>query len=184
VAAVEADKWGRRTGVQVASVAPGSPADQAGLVPGDHLVQANGRRLGTPLDFEAVLLDAKVGDGVELFLEGVRRPVRLVAEPLPTSRAERVEILEDLEVISVTPQIRAEQGIRSEAGALITGISQSLARTLGLARGDVILRIHNTGIGSAEDAAQALRNLPNGTLISIYFERTGTAYVRQFTTRR
>jgi serine protease Do len=184
VAAVEADRWGRRTGVQIASVAPGSPADQAGLEPGDRLVRANGRSLGTPLDFEAVLLDAEAGDGVEIFLEGVRRPVRLVAETLPTSRAERVEILEDLEVISVTPQIRAEQGIRSEAGALITGISQSLSRSLGLARGDVILSIHNTRIGSAEDAATALRNLPNGGLISIYFERNGTAYVRQFRTRR
>lgn len=184
VAAVEADRWGRRTGVQVASVAPGSPADQAGLEQGDRLVQANGTPLGTPLDFEAVLLDAKAGDGVEIYLEGIRRSVRLVAETLPTSRAERVEILEDLEVISITPQIRAEQGVRSEAGALITGISQSLSRTLGLARGDVILSIHNTRIGSAEDAARALRNLPSGTLISIYFERNGAAYVRQFRTRR
>jgi len=184
VEAVDADVWGRRRGVQVMSVAPGSPADQAGLSPGDHLVKANGRHLGTPLDFEAVLLDAKAGDGVEVSIEGRRRPLRLVTETLPTSRAERVEILQDLEVVSVTPEIRAEQGLGSEAGALITGISASLSRNLGLARGDVILQINDNRVSTAEDAARALRELGGGMLVRIYFERNGTAYFREFRTRR
>jgi len=93
---VEADVWGRARGVQIASVVPGSHADQAGLSPGDHLVDANGRALGTPLDFEAVLLDLKAGDAVELGSEGQSGHLRLVTETLPTSRAPRVEILEDL----------------------------------------------------------------------------------------
>ncbi len=184
VSAVEADVWGRTRGVQIASVAPGSPADQAGLSPGDHLVVANGRTLGTPLDFEAVLLDLKAGDPVEMGIEGQQRPVRLVTETLPTSRAQRVEVLENLEVISVTPEIRAEQGLGTETGALITGISAPLSQNLGLARGDVILRINNTHIGNAEDAARAIRELTGGMRVRIYFERNGAGYVREFMTRR
>jgi serine protease Do len=184
IVAVEADDWGRARGVLVASVVPGSPADQAGLSPGDHLVDANGRALGTPLDFEAVLLDLKAGDAVEVGIEGQRRHLRMVTETLPTSRAPRVEVLEDLEVVSVTPEIRAEQDLGTDAGALITGISPSLSRSLGLARGDVILQINNTRISNAEDAARAIRELRGGMRVRIYFERNGAAYVREFTTRR
>jgi S1-C subfamily serine protease len=148
------------------------------------LVEANGRPLGTPLDFEAVLLDAKAGEAVEVALEGQRGRVRLVAETLPTSRAQRVEVLEDLEVVSVTPEIRAEQNLGAEAGALITGISADLSGNLGLARGDVILQINNTRISNAEDAARAIRELQGGMRVRIYFERNRSAYVREFTTRR
>jgi serine protease Do len=184
VAAVETDVWRRTRGVRIESVAPGSPADQAGLSAGDHLEEANGRTLGSPLDLEAVLLDARVGDGVEVAVAGERNPTRMVAEALPTSRAERVEILRDLEVISVTPEVRAERDIRADAGALITGISASLTGTLGLGRGDVILQIHNTRISTAEDAARALQALPSGRRVAIYFERDRNWYVKEFLTQR
>jgi serine protease Do len=184
VAAVETDVWRRTRGVRIESVAPGSPAAQVGLSAGDRLEEANGRPLGSPLDFEAVLLDARVGDGVEVAVAGERDPTRLVAEALPTSRAERVEILRDLEVISVTPEVRAERDIRAEAGALITGISASLNQSLGLGRGDVILQINNTRISTAEDAGRALQALPGGRRVTIYFERDRDWYVREFWTRR
>jgi serine protease Do len=181
VESVQDDVWGRSTGVQGVSVAPGSPADEAGLSPGDRLEFANGRELGTPLDFEAVLLDAKAGDGVNVSVQGRRRPVNLVTESLPTSRAQRVEILEDLEVVTVTPEIQAEQGLFPEAGALITGTPPS--RNLGLARGDVILQINNRRISSAEDAAEAIRGLRPGMLVRFYFRRNGTVRSLDFRTQ-
>ena len=183
VEAAEADNWGRTHGVKVSTVAPGSPAAEAGLSVGDRLVRANGRPLNTPLDFEAVLLDLRAGDPVVLEAEGRARPYNLVTQPLPTTRAERVEILQDLEVVTITPQIRAEQDLRSEAGALITGISPALSRSLGLRRGDVILQINNTSVRTAEDAARAFRELRSGMRVRLYFERGGAAYFREFTTR-
>jgi serine protease Do len=68
--AVEADVWGRSRGVRISQVVPGSPAAQAGLRDNDHLVSANGKMLGTPLDLEAVLLDLRAGETVELEVEG------------------------------------------------------------------------------------------------------------------
>jgi serine protease Do len=184
VEAVDADAWGRTRGVQVTSVAPGSPADEAGLKPGDRLVEADGKTLGTPLDFEAVLLDLRAGDPVEITVEGRRAPVTLVTETLPTARAHRVEVLEDLEVITVDPEVRAERQIRSEAGALITGISPSLSQSLGLRQGDVLLQINNTRVRSAEDAANAIRNLGRGARVRIFFERNGAVSYLDFYTRR
>jgi serine protease Do len=183
IEAAEADDWGRTHGVRVSSVAPGSPAATVGLSVGDRLIRANGRPLSTPLDFEAVLLDLRAGDPVALEAERRSRPYNLVTQPLPTARAERVEILQDLEVVTVTPQIRAEQDLRSEAGALITGISPALSQSLGLRRGDVILQINNTPIRNADEAARAFRELRAGMRVRLYFERGGAAYFREFTTR-
>ena len=184
VEAVDADAWGRTRGVQVASVVPGSPAAEAGLAPGDRLVEANGKALGTPLDFEAVLLELRAGDPVQVSVDGRRQSLSLVTETLPTARAQRVEVLEDLEVITVNAEVRAEQGIGSEAGALITGISPALSQSLGLRRGDVLLQINNTRISTAEDAASAIQALGRGARVRIYFERNGAVSYLDFYTRR
>jgi len=184
VEAVEADEWGRTRGVRISSVVPGSPAAEAGLEAGDRLVSANGRPLGTPLDFEAVLLDLRAGDPVEVEGGSRGRSYTLVTEALPTARAERVEVLGDIELITVTPEVRAEQELRSESGALITGISPSSSQNLGLRRGDVLLQINNTRIRTAEEAAETIRNLRAGARVRIYFERRGSVLTLDFYTRR
>ncbi len=176
----EADIWGRTRGVKVSRVAPGSPADRAALEPGDRLTAANGHRLMAPLDFEAVLLDLRSGDELDLEVEGQRRPVRLRAEALPSVTATRVTALRDMQLITVTPAIQAERGLASSQGALIASISDALSAQLGLQEGDVIVQINNTRVRSAEDAARILRSLRSRTPVRIYFERNGGYVVRQF----
>jgi serine protease Do len=184
VAAVETDIWRRTRGVRVASVAPGSPGAEAGLSPDDRLVEANGKPLGTPLDLEAVLLDLRAGETVELTVEGRRSPYELVTETLPTSRAERVEALEDLEVVTVTPQIRAERGLEVEVGALIIGISAERQRNLDLREGDVIVQINNDWIRTAEDAARAIRGLRPGSQVVMRWVRGRQIVTRSFYMRQ
>ncbi len=179
VEAAEGDVWGRSRGVVVSRVAPGSAAEAAGIGPGDRLEGANGKHLTTPLDFEALLMDLRSGDEVEISVEGSRSPVGLTASEVPSLTAERVTALRELELITVTPAIRAEQNVQSEQGALIVSISDNLRATLGLRPGDVILQVNNTTIRSAEGAAEALR--PGGSRsVVMYLERSGRMVVRRF----
>ena len=53
---------------------------------------------------------------------------RVVTGDLPTVTAEKFTVLQDLELVKVTPAVRAERGIRSEAGALIFQISPQVSR--------------------------------------------------------
>ena len=172
VEAVEADAFGRSRGVRVGRVAPGSPADIAGLRPGLHLLEAGGRSLSAPLDFQNVLLDLRAGDEVTFGTEG-GSSVRIRTEALPSVQAERIRILEDLELITLTPEVRAERGVRSEAGALVVGISPELQGQLGFRTGDVILQVNNARVTTAEQAAQVLRRLRGRGGIQIYLERGG-----------
>jgi serine protease Do len=169
---VEADAFGRSRGVRIGRIAAGSPAADAGLRSGTRLLQAGGTALAAPLDFQNVLLDLRAGDEITVVPEG-GRPVELETEALPSVRAERIRILEDLELITVTPEVQAERGVRSERGALVVGISPELQGQIGFAVGDVLVQINNVRVSSAEDAADVLAKLRGRGAIQIYFERDG-----------
>lgn len=173
VDAVEADAWGRTRGVRVTRVAPGSPGDKAAIQAGDKLLRANGRALTTPLDFEAVLLDMRAGDTIDLTVEGQPRPVHMKAAALPSVTAARVTVLNDMQLITVTPQIRSEQGIQSKQGALIASISDELSSQLGLEKGDVLVQVNRTSVTSAEDAKRIFESLKGRGNIRLWVERNG-----------
>jgi serine protease Do len=166
--------WKSQGGVVLASVAPGGPAARAGLRAGDVLVEANGRRLRNYLDWEAVKLDLHVGDAVDLQSRTgsttARR--RVITGDLPTVTAEKITVLQDLQLINVTPAIQAERGIRSERGALIFRISPQVSRATGLQSGDVILAVNRSPVRNASQVADLL-NVRPGQVIRIYVEREG-----------
>jgi S1-C subfamily serine protease len=102
-------------------------------------------------------MDLRAGDRLELTVEGQPRTIALEAVAYPSVTAERVRVLSDIELITVTPQIQVERNLTSADGALIADISSELQSQLGLGPGDVIVQINRTRIRSAEDAASALR---------------------------
>lgn len=61
-----ATKLGRRRGVQVAQVVPGSAASAAGLRLGDILVAIDGRPIATPTDIQALMVEGTIGQRVEV----------------------------------------------------------------------------------------------------------------------
>ncbi len=181
---MEADEWGRTRGVRVSNVATGSPADDAAIANGDRLLRANGRPLTTPLDFEAVMLDMRAGDTLSLSIDGRSRPVRMTAAALPSVTAERVTVLQDMQLITVTPQVRAERGIMSEQGALIASISDRLSAQLGIQRGDVLVQVNRTRVVGADDAKRIFEGLKGPSSVRIYVERNGGYVARDLYWRR
>ncbi len=177
VDAGEEDIWGRTHGVAVSSVSPSSPAARAEISVGDRVVTANGRALRTLLDFESLMLDLEEGESVTLGLEGRPGSVTLVSEALPSIAADPVTALEQMELITVTPGIRAERSLGYETGALIVDIERDLEGRIGLRAGDVILQIDRSLVESAEQAAEILRRASGN--VAMYVERNGEVIVRR-----
>jgi len=173
-------------GAVVASVTAGSPASKAGLQPGDVILALGQHPVRNPFDWEAALLDLRVGDAVALRVRRGSRefetPVRI--EDLPEVAAPKVQVLRDLELATVTPAIRSERGIRNTQGALIVRAGQTTADELGVQPGDVIVQINRTTITSADDAAKAL-NYYSGRrdAIRMFIERGGSIYTTDFIIR-
>jgi len=180
VEAVDADEFGRTRGVRVSRVSPESPAARAGLRSGDRLVRFNDLRLTTPLDFEAVLLDLRAGDPVRLEVEGRTSALVLRADESPVLRAERVTILRDIQVTTLTPPIRDAQGVAAEAGVLVTSVDPSGSNLLQLREGDVIVGIGQQGVSSAEELAAILDQIPAGARVTLWVERNRGLSRRDF----
>ncbi len=98
--------------------------------------------------------------------------------------AERVTVLRDVQLITVTPQIQLERGLASTEGALIASISEQMRALLGLAPGDVIVAINRVRMTSAEDVRRAFEVLAGSGRIQMYIERNGDYLVRNFNWRR
>lgn len=178
------NRFGRSREVRVAGVAPGSPADSAGLEPGMLVRNVNGKPLRTPLDWEAALLEIRVGHTLSLRVgENGERTILLEATDLPSLVAERVSALEEFELVTLTPAIRSERGLSNEQGALIVGLSANVEQTLRLREGDLIVGINRLAVRSAEEAASYLRRLQDAqgrVAVRLLVERSGREFYTDF----
>jgi serine protease Do len=177
--------WKQQGGLAVLSVAEGSPASRAGIRGGDVLVESRGRTIRTFLDWEAVKLDVSPGDTLSVVVarDGRPRTARLTVQDLPTATAEKVDIMGGLQLVSVSPAVRQERGIRSESGALIYDIPGETARQTGLRAGDVIRQINQTAVTDAADVERLVRAAQGRTALRIFFERDGRIGISEFYVR-
>jgi len=175
-------EWKETGGVRVTRVATGGPAARAGIGVGDVLLDAAGAPLRTFLDWEAIKLDIVPGDSLRVRLRrgGHGRAVTLAVEALPTSRAEKVAVLGDMELVTVTPAIQQERRLRSQRGALIYRIGEATQDATGLRQGDVILQINRQSVATADDTRRAFRGAAGRTPVRVYFERGGQLGIADF----
>ena len=178
--------WKSQGGVTVTRVAADGPAARGGITEGTILIEANGRRLRNYLDWEAVKLDLHVGDKVTVRIKrGSGTQTReFTTGDLPTSTANKVTVLRGLEVVSVTPAIQAERGLRAPRGALIVRVTDEVARGTGLREGDVILAINRSLVTNAEQFGELLEASRADQAFRIYFERAGQTIFTDLVFRR
>jgi serine protease Do len=169
-------------GVVVSSVVPGSPADRAGIRPGDVLAQSRTRVLHNPYDWEAERLELRVGEDVPLVLKrgGQQIKVSVRVADLPEVNAPKITVLREIQLVTLTPAIRAERNIRRANGALIQAVSARVADQLGIQAGDVILQVNRVPIADAQSAARAIDYYAGRGVIVMYLEREGQVYTTEF----
>ena len=172
-------------GAVIASVAAGSPAATAGLEPGDVILREGSRTVHNPFDWNAALLDLRVGSPAHLHVKRGSREfdVNVNVADLPDVSAPKVQVLRDLELVTVTPAIATERGLRRSFGALIFNVSNAIADQTGLAKGDVILQINGSPVRSAQDASKLIDLYGGRTYLRLVVERQGQLYMTEFAVR-
>jgi serine protease Do len=165
-------------GVFVSAIVPGSPAARAGIQPGDQLVRAGPRTLKNAFDWEAERLDLRVGDRVPIVIRrnGREQTVSVEIADLPEVSAPKVAVLQEMELVTLTPAIRVERGIRVARGAVVYNVSDRVSNDIGILRGDVIVQINRVPIASASDVQRAIDTYAGRSAIRILYERGGRIY--------
>jgi serine protease Do len=159
----------RGVGMRVRSVYPSSPAEGAGLEPGDVVVSLNGRPVESREDFDTLL--ASVAPGGQVALEVVRRGEKARSLMMKAARAP-----EDLGL----DVLRRDIGIsvvESRSGLVITSVARdSPADRKGLERGDGLLAVNGRRVATLDDVARAVERAYGRSGIVLVAGRGGYAY--------
>jgi serine protease Do len=171
-------------GVLIAEVAPGSPAEQAGLQRDDVIVEYNGREVDEVGSFRSRVATTEPGSDVTLtILRGDERMDRTVTlgelqpevqvaqaqQQQPQPQEPRGPSL-GMSIENLTPEMAARLGYESADGVLITNVQPgSSAARAGIRRGAVIAEVNKTPVKNTSELTSALAEAPEnkGVLLLI-----------------
>jgi serine protease Do len=162
----------RGLGFRLRSVFPGSPAEQAGLAPGDLIVSINGKPVETREDFDTAV--TSLGPDSTLQVVYKRKDAERTTK-LKTARAP-----EDLGL----DVVRREIGLalnESRSGVLVASVVRgSAGAEQGLARGDRILAVNNQKVQTLDDLNHAIEMGFSRSSIVLVVARGPYAYTLTF----
>jgi serine protease Do len=152
-------------GALVSDVAKGSPAEKAGILRGDIILEFNGKEVKDVASLRNMVSQSKVGSDVtiKILRSGKEYIVRLVIAELPREVTEVVPdqmpddsemgALTGLTVMGLTKEIARQLGFsKDEKGVVVVKVEPtSPADEAGIKKGDIIKEIDRKQINNLED---------------------------------
>jgi serine protease Do len=176
LAPTPADNGRVGAGARVVRVDPESPAERAGIQPGDIVLETDGRPLQSPLEWEGRLLDLPTGSNLRLVLrrEGNTFERTLAPEDDPLRRASRIDTPFGATLVVLTPTLASHLDLATTDGLYLETLEgDSGFRRLGLREGDVLLALGSTRLDGADDAEALVEFLRGGDRGTLFVERDG-----------
>jgi serine protease Do len=174
-------------GALIAGIEKSSPAEKAGLEPGDVIVKFDGKVIASSNDLPRVVAATKPGKTVqaEIMRKGSLKTISVTVGDLPVERDEVVtgnkgNVKPDqnklgLGLRELSPQQKKKLNGRN--GLLVVD-SQGISAQVGIRRGDVILALNNTEVQSLEQFSKQIQAIPAGKNIALLIQRgENTLYV-------
>ena len=164
----EASDLGDTEGVIISSVEPDTPADKAGIEPGDVITDFAGVSVTSVAQFRRAVAGVTPGDAVKVRVvrDGQTKVLTAVLEERrDTFVAEEPEEEDDtrwfgLGVVGLDDPLIADIDIAADEGVLVVDVENgSPAEDAGIARGDVILRVGGRPVEDLGGYRDVMRDL-------------------------
>jgi len=187
----EAFNLERPVGALVNEVNEGSAADQAGIEPGDVILEFNGIEVESSGDLPPLVGANPPGTEADIVVSrnGTRRTFTVVLDALEEEAdderlaadagGERSNAL-GLQVEPIGAEQRRALGDPA-GGVLVSRVESDAAYRAGLRRGDVILAINNQAVEDAESFEEQVASLTPGKAVAVRIMREGVTRFIAFT---
>ncbi len=169
---------GVNQGAIVTQVVPNSPAEKAGLQPGDVIRELDGNTVGGTRQLQGIVEKLKIGKNYPLLIQRDGKEVRLKiamaempesltvgsqltpSEASPSAPEEVTDNQLGLQVQELTKDLAEQLGYGTQIqGVVISSVqSESLAEEHGLVEGEVIERVNQTRITNVETFQSAMKS--------------------------
>lgn len=175
----------RSSGVMavVTEVTENSPAAEAGIKPGDVILEFNGKPLPKSQDLPSLVADTPPGQRITLKI------AREKNEQIVTARVR--ELPEEREVISqaegrdadlgirvqkVTPELSRRQGLSTTKGVIVVEVKPgSPADQAGIEPGDIIREVNQRPVNTVKDFENSVRQSKKGDRLLLLVQRGDNA---------
>jgi len=181
-------KLSKTHGALVADVVPGSPAEAAGIQPGDVVVSVDGKPIDgyAQLSRTVALISPGSKAGVTLVRDGKERRVDVtiserddggvVSAGPARKRGGEADPLLGITVGELGPNATRSARGRASGGVLVTDVQRdSAASRAGVVAGDVLLEINRRPVGGLAEYKSIVRSLPPGEMVLLRLQRGDSA---------
>jgi len=172
----------RPYGALVAQVMEDSPAEEAGLKPGDIIVEFEGEEIDLSSELPHLVGRTKVGAKAKLLVirEGEEKhlTVRIgelpgeekLASATPRGATEKLNRL-GLKVQALPKKVMDELNLKG--GVEVLQVGSGAARRAGIRQGDIIAKLNNQSFDSVEEFSDIVDDLPKGKAVPALIVRQG-----------
>lgn len=175
-----------KAGVLIADIQKDGPADKAGLLSGDIIVELNGKKVESQASFRRTVAAVAPKEKVKLliFREGKNKTIHVTVEELPdeSGKAQPPEATEGspekygLQIQTLTPDIAKRFELDTEEGVIISEVEQgSPAAEAGLQPGMLIMEVNRKKVSNTRQFMAELKKADR-VLLRVKSER-GTFFV-------
>lgn len=171
---------GSLTGLVVDSVSKASPADEKGIAAGDIVLEIDGHKLTSVIDFYIKLMDKEVSEPIEV--KYVRptdarlqtQTVKLTMQPRPLPDGRKlVSQFFQMDVSELTEEVAQKFDFQSAYPILIVTEVQrkGVAQEAGLLPGDLILEINGATVRNVKELSLEMEKVNEGNGVEIKIMR-------------
>ncbi len=178
-------------GTLVGDVTPGGPADKAGILRGDVIVEFNGQKIKDDMELRTIVAQTKPGTSVKIGIvrDNKNRELTAVLGERPNQQEQNDTQQEQsgnqnvptlgLLVQELTPALARQLGYDHEKGVLVANvIGGSPADEVGLQRGDLIKEVNRQEITAVQEFQTSISKLESGDSVALLVMRgQNTFYV-------
>lgn len=170
----------KEEGALVGDVISGGPAEKAGIMRGDVIIEFDNKKIKKMKELPAIVANSLVGKDakVKVIREGAEKVITVKIGKLPEEKEAAADTVKEatnklgMRVQDITPELAKQFGLEKAEGVIVAEVERgSPGFEAGMRRGDVILEGDRSPIKKTEDYEKLINKKKKGETLLLLIKR-------------